>query len=963
MAIIQSLASPIRYVSFSGGGWNTHTANSGFIGSVLQAANLSSGNPFELKQLFVRQNGAGGNSGGSWFLTMLAYSDQFASALANSPEDWFTTEYMAIQEQIFSTPSNETFDAAIEQLLNTTILSIIESTELYTVINNLIRDFPTLQGYEQDFAEFITKSIVNSIVKRIDFNDLILELPESSFAKMLATQGATSELDWLTFVGNTAFSAYGMKEQFKDQKFGSERNNWAENLSLVFPGSYNSSEVLNYNETLGVGLENFVNSFTSNIDSSIETFDFNQIILPASLVVPGTNGSNGNLYNLVGNGTAAYERRNYRGVQDSIKNSFSDSYSLELSLLEAVTLSGAFAGDFSSISTLRDVIFNNVDQHLTSLNLRQFIKDWAFNELKLNSNWFNDRVNDVTKAVIDSTVDTVLSDSDQKKVTDFLANSLAPIFGGFVKNLAVPLSFANNQATYAYPVEDGSVDTLRSNQNYRYIDGGYTDNTAVANIISNIQNDYGTEQNFDLTFFINTDDTAIVPAFLTGADNPLTVASDLPKLFGGGKTEADWQAQDSAAESFVRRFDLGGLGSVDAAYPYVFDQSAWIGKTQADWEYSKGDTHLAYYRLDVETIDNPLWNIQKGQHGEINVFMTWNQNTKPGPLKPDIFDIYEEIYNTVRDGVLNQGGYIYLLGAFDIINLNKRDTDKIQFEGEDNFTHKFQVDFSTSNTDFLNLIEIYKNDANGDRTYLGAIGGAATERSFEYDYRPNVFTLEAGEWLDFTYFSKQAETTDGSQLVVNETSKNHYSLQVIDSATSQTLATAQMSFVPIGSQEDSISVDDTKRDSSDDTYFLFEAGEKLNVTVDAIAAMRNRLGMLKIDLDALTGQASYQGQTIDTDAFERAVLNSLNNDSTGFGIKTLDPYTKSDYEWVVPEEGYYTPVLLTEAGNLFVLGHDRVTNSTHARILGENTVAFEDLGVNQNSDFDFNDALITFNPL
>ena len=125
------MKNPIRYVSFSGGGWNTHTASAGFIGAGLQAAQRSN-HQYTFDNLFAHQNGAGGNSGGSWFLTMLAYSDEFADALANRPDDWFSSnEYMGIQKQIFSTPSSSDFNTALANGVSLLLLALLNQ-RLYT---------------------------------------------------------------------------------------------------------------------------------------------------------------------------------------------------------------------------------------------------------------------------------------------------------------------------------------------------------------------------------------------------------------------------------------------------------------------------------------------------------------------------------------------------------------------------------------------------------------------------------------------------------------------------------------------------------------------------------------------------------------------------------------------------------------------------------------------------------------
>lgn len=93
-----------RAVSFSGGGWSTHTASSGWLSGLLAAGQQGLVPTATLGSIFAEQDLIGGISGGSWFLTMLAYSPAFASSLEAAPDvdDWFGPNgYMGAQTQTF----------------------------------------------------------------------------------------------------------------------------------------------------------------------------------------------------------------------------------------------------------------------------------------------------------------------------------------------------------------------------------------------------------------------------------------------------------------------------------------------------------------------------------------------------------------------------------------------------------------------------------------------------------------------------------------------------------------------------------------------------------------------------------------------------------------------------------------------------------------------------------------------
>ena len=96
-----------NYITFSGGGWNSHTASSGWINAALQG--LRNKNPhipedkITVETLFKNIDGLAGNSGGAWFLSMLAYSEDFEQALTNHPDRWFEKDegYMGQLRQEF----------------------------------------------------------------------------------------------------------------------------------------------------------------------------------------------------------------------------------------------------------------------------------------------------------------------------------------------------------------------------------------------------------------------------------------------------------------------------------------------------------------------------------------------------------------------------------------------------------------------------------------------------------------------------------------------------------------------------------------------------------------------------------------------------------------------------------------------------------------------------------------------
>jgi hypothetical protein len=100
-----------------------------------------------------------------------------------------------------------------------------------------------------------------------------------------------------------------------------------------------------------------------------------------------------------------------------------------------------------------------------------------------------------------------------------------------------------------------------------------------------------------------------------------------------------------------------GIGGFQVPVPSarIFDHAAWFGE-QPEWTYSKGGSEIAYYDLNVTTVDNPTFGIKGGQTGRVQLFASNNKDSNAAPVSAAILDEYSENYTLFRDAILNQGG-------------------------------------------------------------------------------------------------------------------------------------------------------------------------------------------------------------------------------------------------------------------------------------------------------------------
>jgi len=194
----------------------------------------------------------------------------------------------------------------------------------------------------------------------------------------------------------------------------------------------------------------------------------------------------------------------------------------------------------------------------------------------------------------------------------------------------------------------------------RLADGGYVDNTAGAYMMRHIQDTAGITTPFNLTLLMNS---SIDP--LTGIKMPVGPAAadlssywvpgDIAKLFGN-------YGSNGGKDGSTIAFD--GIPVLRPLVPSskVFDISAWQGETP-EWTYSKGNLDLAYYDLNVKTVDNPAFGVKGGQSGRVQIFTANNKGSFAAPLTPGMLQEYANNFNVLRDAIANQGGFSFMSDA------------------------------------------------------------------------------------------------------------------------------------------------------------------------------------------------------------------------------------------------------------------------------------------------------------
>ena len=1026
-------------VAFTGGGWNAMSAHSGWIASALASGERISEQSLSLDQLFSNTGTASGNSGGSWFLSALAYSPEFVSDLRNHPNDWFTTGYFGQQKSIFAQAPGETdwvdliantFEKITPNLVNQLTDDLYHAYGLnnpFSGLNDFLSDIrdldlggiTTLADNIETELNKIGKSVVDHISLTIGLKPWLNQGFEDIFRSLLGGNTSLGEaleallvnplqegegfLNWYQDIQNTAFKSYGLAEKLGEISEDVEKLSWASGKTLLFPITVSSFPIAideNSDSFLQSSLdvsrdsrlptnENYLIPVTAKVDAADkstlifpeESLDFKSFILPE-----------------VSSISNPLQKKTIPFPLDS-----------NLTILETVSASGSFGGAMATSQALDNIVTSLSKNLLASLDelknsissaidiytsqFKNGIKstgDSFFDNLKLPTNtgdWLTDSANkvlnlpvesvelifdelveavpfsvfsDVTKAFSDlafNTVQSLISDAAN------LADPVYVMLADLTKNLALPVDLSNQQISFLNSDQD--VD-FNASTPLRIFDGGYTDNTGVLSTVAQWQDDTPNAP-FTVNAFINS--TATVALGSNQKDYSLKgeVPVDFAKLFGrDGSRKGNSLIQDFS-------LSLSGDNSPDAASiaavsPYVFDGSVWDDSTQNSpvWSYQiSEDFGIAYYQFDVTTVDNPAWGIEGGHKGTFNAFTSYNKKSGAGPTSQNAWSEYQKNYDLINEGMLNHGGYHHLLKAFGLLDITwNSEEERIFFTGDQGFHADYKLSMKSLGNlnDTFVAVDVYQYSSDEDKRFIGTIGGEQSENSINfsannYDY----FRFNQGASIGFELRSSGSSISDSRLNLDVKAETNGHTIHLIDPDTDALVLALDAKAVTSFDVDEENLIDITDRQSASDTYIGLTEGSQW--TIDALSSgdYTNQFSILKVDVDPVTGSMSIDGHATDTKEFDLAARAAFANNDV-FTSKTLQPFSKNSFTFTADETGFYAPALLTEENQIYVGNHDFVENHSHSHMVGEREFGFEDQ-FHTNSDFDHNDALITFIPI
>ena len=463
--------------------------------------------------------------------------------------------------------------------------------------------------------------------------DTIVSVLQSSGAleaiQLLGPGAVSTGFDWPKFVEQYVYAPYGIYDEIKNLTLGSQRNDWASSKKLIIASAVQSKPAM-IQRRGGSYVLTKANSTIPNNDA---------FALPLSFVSSGTSASASSAYTL--------EMVASRRVPAPLSL---DHVQTDLS------------GEVESRITDNLIGFDG------SLRDRVRARSVGVIEAAIASSSF------AAAAATPSIYPRVSIDSSLYSFsTDKIAYALADI----LKKMSPSVEFESLDIESSGFYGSGgtarqAINRVNQKKAARLADGGYADNTSVANVLRHIQDVEGVVAPFEITLFMNTDSDPLTGIRMrTDAKGGLTsflLPADVTALFGnknGSHTDG------LTVASLVP-------GSSRSVSPRVFKDDAFYTRSgvRVEPRFVYNAAHVGIqiqgYRLRVETVSNRSFGIAGGQKGFVNLFVASNKKSLAGPKTNAILDAYDNNFTYYRDAIANQSngsgyGYPFLKEAFDLV--------------------------------------------------------------------------------------------------------------------------------------------------------------------------------------------------------------------------------------------------------------------------------------------------------
>jgi len=608
-----------NFISFSGGGWNSQSMLAGTFAGLLDKITGGS-----IENLMQNIRGISANSGGTWFLNLLANSQTYMEGLNTQAgrDSYNTTGYNGQLASKFQQTSLGNKASVLKGYLEDQLSEIIGTSKAKAVL--------------QKIDQLAAKSLDS---KGLDFFNWFLE-KINYLGPILYNQG----LNWTDFVNDLVYlKGFGsdLYDDARIKKIQDAPLEWAKSIDLTFAAAVPTAPT--YLGEKSHTLANDDYDVYGKVNPVNPPAWWNQAISPQ--VLPLSITSSVDLSNNIRSGTATFPSGdvifNYfddRIINKTASGKVSTTRPADVTYAQATIASSSAAGLLASPQTLAKTPIKESDYNTF----------WAvLNNLNIFDN-----------------------SPSQFKV--FLTEIIAEL----TSELAPPAGFSDGVfemfSSRGNPANDNhnGLTEYKNLEFMRLVDGGYADNTSAAYLVHDIQAKYGVTTPFNLTILMNSSVNYDKQGVLVDVDSQGTKSSfkltpDVAMLFGYATTYIDPITGKKTNPAEISVFDplTGAGGNVPIPTPTIFNPNAWHGEAPV-WSKTtdNGTWQLSSYNLEVVTVENKIYGIQGGQKGNVEVIQLNNSSSFAGPISPEILTEYNQNYTFAREAFSSEG-YKYLFPA------------------------------------------------------------------------------------------------------------------------------------------------------------------------------------------------------------------------------------------------------------------------------------------------------------
>jgi len=328
-----------RFLGISGGGWNSHSIASGLTSGALAGLSKQTNQAVDLRTLMGDVDGLSANSGGSWFLSQLAYSSAFRQALESESgrNSWNTSGYNGQVAQLFAGAAQKPV-AALEAIKAATPKRLAKKA------SSLLQEVLYLLGVAQGISE--------------------------------------TGINWRNVVDRFAFGPMGMLTELGAKTLTSPREAWALGKDLVIAAAAQSSGAVM--DQIGLLNNKILASITSPQVPAIEASQVTPLILISDSATDGSTITAKALLSAGDRQQLNYSNNKWFSSVGQLTSSLASQWQSQAGVIDATIASSAAAAlytapkTYEKISWLPQLLANQLANEIRDLSPLGQFKDGVF---------------------------------------------------------------------------------------------------------------------------------------------------------------------------------------------------------------------------------------------------------------------------------------------------------------------------------------------------------------------------------------------------------------------------------------------------------------------------------------------------------------------------------------------------------------------------------------------------------